>query len=226
MNIYTLLLMILWWLNISLIGYLSYFAYKPIYIIFGMYLQLNLRLNISDQSIMTYCRLENAYKYTQIVYSDDYNFRACGLENLHKFDATKYHKIASSLAYETTEPFYLSRHMLLELGMSQYYLLSLCYSIKVSLCVEVPLFFSARMVSEEPNYWIPCYQLHLEQSWPLKQLSESNGLSILVEGFIMHHLMMEEGKYLVQILDSVSTQIQHLQQDIQRNTKTFNLKKL
>ena len=45
------------------------------------------------------------------------------------------------MVYKTTEPFYLSRHMLLELGMSQYYLLSLCYSIKVSFCVEVPLFF-------------------------------------------------------------------------------------
>ena len=36
MNIYTILLTILWWLNVSSIGYLSYFAYRPVYIILSI----------------------------------------------------------------------------------------------------------------------------------------------------------------------------------------------
>jgi histone deacetylase 11 len=83
------------------------------------------------------------------VYHPDYNITACGIERCHPFDSCKYLKIHDTLLMERKVEecdFYrpkerCPRGLMLSLGVSKCYLLSLCYGLKVFKIVEVPVCF-------------------------------------------------------------------------------------
>ena len=80
-----------------------------------------------------------------IIYHNDYNITACGLEKCHPFDSLKYGRVYNILEKEklidlsnTHCPEIPSRELLLDV-MSPVYLFLLNYSIYISKCIEIPL---------------------------------------------------------------------------------------
>ncbi|CAK73214.1 unnamed protein product (macronuclear) [Paramecium tetraurelia] len=80
-----------------------------------------------------------------IVYHENYNITACGIEKWHPFDSCKYgnvyRQIRQKVKAQHFTPSMLSRGTLLYLGMSRWYLLKMCYSAYVSTLIELPVFF-------------------------------------------------------------------------------------
>lgn len=81
-----------------------------------------------------------------IVYSDDYNITACGIEKMHPFDSCKYGRVFRDLLrhyphLQAFNPKLVSRALLIELGMSKWYLFKMSYSMFTSTLIELPLFF-------------------------------------------------------------------------------------
>lgn len=81
-----------------------------------------------------------------LVYHEDYNITACGIEKMHPFDSCKYGRVFKDILrlYPHTQAFtpkYISRGLLLELGMSKWYLFKMCYSAYTSTLIELPLLF-------------------------------------------------------------------------------------
>ncbi|CAD8212039.1 unnamed protein product [Paramecium pentaurelia] len=80
-----------------------------------------------------------------IIYHDNYNITACGIEKQHPFDSCKYRnvyrQIRQKIKAQHFTPQMLSRGTFLYLGMSKWYLLKICYSAYISTLIELHVFF-------------------------------------------------------------------------------------
>ncbi|KAM3129631.1 hypothetical protein pb186bvf_018242 [Paramecium bursaria] len=120
------------------IGVASFILYPLILeVLYNLHSKLITNINDEVQKI----KIQHKKKIP-VIYDDNYNIRACGIEKAHPFDSTKYAKIFDCLQLsedKNIKSFALSRQLMVELGMSRIYLLKLCYSIYVSRYVEQPL---------------------------------------------------------------------------------------
>ena len=129
----------------SLVAYFAYpLLYEPIYNLLAVLLYSESRYKEEHLRFHEDVRRVKV----PIVYHPTYNITAGGIEKLHPFDSQKYQKVFEALlageclasAADAHEPRSLvSRATLLNFGVSKSYLLALCYSLRVTSAVEVPV---------------------------------------------------------------------------------------
>ncbi|CAD8126424.1 unnamed protein product [Paramecium sonneborni] len=111
-----------------------------LYLIYPVMIEFSYNLMSAKQEIIIKTMPE-----IPIVYHDDYNITACGIEKWHPFDSCKYGNVYRQIRQKINDkhltPEMLSRGTFLFLGMSKWYLFKMCYSAYASTLIELPVFF-------------------------------------------------------------------------------------